>query len=90
MLMLGCFGHFGILSTRQFNFKELDATEYNPELPQNIPNDISIGLWMFIFENIHNYILPKLSRNSFQGKTHKIIYTLLFPRARLFLHGYFF
>lgn len=43
MLMLGSFGHFGILLSKKFNFKELTSTKYNQALIKNIPNDISIG-----------------------------------------------
>ena len=90
MLMLDCFGRFGMLSTRDFTFKELASTNYNPELPKDILNDTNIGLWMFIFENIHNYIIPNKGNPNFQARNHKVIYTFLFVRTRLFLHEYIF
>ena len=90
MLMLGCFGDFGILSTSDFKFVEKSATIYDADVTSNISNDSSIGLWMFIFENIHNYILPDKGRNNFQAKTHNIIYILFFTRARLFPYEYVF
>ena len=89
MLMLGCFGDFGILSTSDFKFVEKSTTFYDADVTSNISNDSSIGLWMFIFENIH-LIIVKQNNNKKSPKGKTVADNFSNIKAHVFLHEYVF